>query len=91
MKMADKFDMPIITFIDTQGPTGKARRGQAEAIARNLKEMIGINVPICLLQLERVVLGRIRYCGQSIFAEYAVYSVVPLKVVRQFYLEMPRV
>ena len=49
MKMAEKFQMPIITFIDTPGayPGKEAEeRGQAEAIARNLKEMIGINVPI---------------------------------------------
>ena len=48
MKMAEKFQMPIITFIDTPLLPGKEaeERGQAEAIARNLKEMIGINVPI---------------------------------------------
>ena len=46
MTMADKFNMPIVTFVDTPGayPGKEAEeRGQAEAIARNLKEMIGIN------------------------------------------------
>ena len=49
MKQADKFKRPIITFIDTKGAyPGKAaeERGQSEAIARNLMEMAGLNVPI---------------------------------------------
>ncbi|MBA2173350.1 acetyl-CoA carboxylase carboxyltransferase subunit alpha [Halobacillus locisalis] len=49
MKQAEKFNRPIITFIDTKGAyPGKAaeERGQSEAIARNLLEMGGITVPI---------------------------------------------
>lgn len=49
MKMADKFGVPIVTFIDTPGafPGIEAEeRGQGEAIARNLKEMFSIEVPI---------------------------------------------
>lgn len=49
MKMADKFKMPIITLVDTSGAypgIGAEERGQAEAIARNLKEMFGFGVPI---------------------------------------------
>ncbi len=49
MQMADRFRMPIITFIDTPGayPGIEAEeRGQAEAIARNLREMAGFTVPI---------------------------------------------
>ncbi|MFZ0368751.1 MAG: acetyl-CoA carboxylase carboxyltransferase subunit alpha [Halobacillus sp.] len=49
MKQANKFKRPIITFIDTKGAyPGKAaeERGQSEAIARNLMEMAGLNVPI---------------------------------------------
>ncbi|MBB6452090.1 acetyl-CoA carboxylase carboxyl transferase subunit alpha [Salirhabdus euzebyi] len=49
MKQADKFKRPIICFIDTKGAyPGKAaeERGQSEAIARNLKEMAGLKVPI---------------------------------------------
>ncbi len=49
MEMADRFRMPIITFIDTPGayPGIEAEeRGQAEAIARNLREMAGFTVPI---------------------------------------------
>ena len=49
MKQAEKFNRPIITFIDTKGAEpGKAaeERGQSEAIAYNLKEMAGLTVPI---------------------------------------------
>ncbi|MRG87685.1 acetyl-CoA carboxylase carboxyl transferase subunit alpha [Salinibacillus xinjiangensis] len=49
MKQANKFNRPIICFIDTKGAyPGKAaeERGQSEAIARNLKEMAGLTVPI---------------------------------------------
>ncbi|WEG13900.1 acetyl-CoA carboxylase carboxyl transferase subunit alpha [Pullulanibacillus sp. KACC 23026] len=49
MKQAEKFNRPIITFIDTKGAfPGKAaeERGQGEAIARNLFEMAGLRVPI---------------------------------------------
>lgn len=53
MELAEKFNVPIITFIDTQGafPGLEAEeRGQAEAIARNLVEMAHIKVPIiCII------------------------------------------
>jgi len=53
MKQAEKFNRPIITFIDTKGAyPGKAaeERGQSEAIARNLFEMAGLKVPvICIV------------------------------------------
>ena len=82
MKMAEKFNMPIVTFIDTPGayPGKEAEeRGQAEAIARNLKEMIGINVPIV-----SVVIGEggsggalgIAVANRILMLEYSVYSVI---------------
>ncbi len=49
MQMAEKFDIPIAVFIDTPGAypgIGAEERGQAHAIALNLREMIGIAVPI---------------------------------------------
>lgn len=53
MKQAEKFNRPIICFIDTKGAyPGKAaeQRGQSEAIARNLFEMAGLTVPvICIV------------------------------------------
>jgi acetyl-CoA carboxylase carboxyl transferase subunit alpha len=56
MRIAEKFNKPIITFIDTPGafPGLEAEaRGQGEAIARNLKEMFTLKVPIiCLIMGE---------------------------------------
>ena len=49
MKLAEKFDMPVITFIDTPGAypgIGAEERGQSEAIARNLQEMSKLKVPV---------------------------------------------
>lgn len=49
MKMAEKFDRPVFTFVDTPGAypgIGAEERGQAEAIAHNLREMGKITVPI---------------------------------------------
>ncbi len=52
MKTAEKFSIPIIAFIDTPGAypgIGAEERGQAEAIAHNLKEMIDLQVPTIVI------------------------------------------
>src|SRR5712692_270001 len=49
MKIAEKFGRPLFTFVDTPGAypgLGAEERGQAEAIARNLREMVRLQVPI---------------------------------------------
>ncbi|WP_394248010.1 acetyl-CoA carboxylase carboxyl transferase subunit alpha [Vibrio profundi] len=49
METAERFNMPIITFIDTAGAypgVGAEERGQSEAIAKNLKVMAGLKVPV---------------------------------------------
>lgn len=49
MKLAEKFGRPVLTFVDTPGAypgLGAEERGQAEAIARNLREMARLTVPI---------------------------------------------
>ncbi|NAZ97455.1 acetyl-CoA carboxylase carboxyl transferase subunit alpha [Vibrio toranzoniae] len=49
METAERFNMPIITFIDTAGAypgVGAEERGQSEAIAKNLKVMSGLSVPV---------------------------------------------
>lgn len=49
MKLAEKFHRPVITFVNTSGAepgVGAEERGQSEAIALNLKEMMGLRTPI---------------------------------------------
>jgi acetyl-CoA carboxylase carboxyl transferase subunit alpha len=49
MKIAEKFGRPVLTFVDTPGAypgLGAEERGQAEAIARNLREMVRLEIPI---------------------------------------------
>jgi acetyl-CoA carboxylase carboxyl transferase subunit alpha len=49
MKVAEKFNIPVVIFIDTPGAypgIGAEERGQAEAIARNIREMAALEVPI---------------------------------------------
>jgi acetyl-CoA carboxylase carboxyl transferase subunit alpha len=51
MKLAEKFNLPILIFVDTPGAfpgLGAEERGQAEAIARNIKEMARLTVPIII-------------------------------------------
>lgn len=49
MKLAEKFDLPVVTFVDTPGAypgIDAEQRGQSEAIGRNLFEMAGLKVPV---------------------------------------------
>ena len=48
MKLAEKFDLPVVTFVDTPGAIQHRRRAarQSEAIGRNLFEMAGLKVPV---------------------------------------------
>ena len=82
MKIAEKFNIPIVTFIDTPGayPGLEAEeRGQAEAIARNLFEMVRLKVPvICIVIGEGASGGALGIgIGDRIFMlENAWYSVI---------------
>lgn len=82
MKQADKFRRPIICFIDTQGahPGIEAEeRGQSEAIARNLREMAGFQVPIiCIVTGEGGSGGAlaIGVGNRLLMLEHAYYSVI---------------
>lgn len=82
MKMAEKFNIPIVTFIDTPGafPGLEAEeRGQAEAIARNLKEMFLLKVPvICIVIGEGASGGALGIAiGDKVFMlENTWYSVI---------------
>lgn len=81
-KLAEKFNKPIVTFIDTPGafPGLEAEeRGQAEAIARNLKEMFMLKVPvICIIIGEGASGGAIGIgVGDKVFMlENTWYSVI---------------
>jgi len=82
MKQAEKFNRPVICFIDTKGAyPGKAaeERGQSEAIARNLFEMAGLTVPIiCIVTGEGGSGGALALgVGDRIFMlENSTYSVI---------------
>ncbi len=82
MKMAEKFSLPIITFIDTPGAypgIGAEERGQSEAIAKNLFEMSTMKTPII-----SVVIGEggsggalaIGVADRMMMFEYSIYSVI---------------
>ena len=82
MKMAERFNMPIVTFIDTPGAypgIGAEERGQSEAIATNLKEMARLNVPIvCTVIGEGGSGGALAIgVGDKVnMLEYSTYSVI---------------
>jgi acetyl-CoA carboxylase carboxyl transferase subunit alpha len=82
MQLAGKFRKPIITFIDTPGAypgLGAEERGQAEAIARNLREMAGLPTPvICVVTGEGGSGGAlaIGVGNRVLMLEYAIYSVI---------------
>jgi acetyl-CoA carboxylase carboxyl transferase subunit alpha len=82
MKMAEKFNMPIVTLIDTPGayPGLEAEeRGQAEAIAKNIQEMATLKVPvICIVIGEGASGGALGIgVGDRVYMmEYTWYSVI---------------
>lgn len=82
MKIAEKFSRPIITFIDTPGAypgIDAEERGQAEAIAHNLREMAGLNVPTIVVVLGEGGSGGALAIGigdRVLMMENAVYSVI---------------
>jgi acetyl-CoA carboxylase carboxyl transferase subunit alpha len=82
MRLAEKFSLPLITFIDTPGAypgLESEERGQSEAIARNLFEMANLRVPII-----SVVIGEggsggalaIGVCDRLLMLQYSTYSVI---------------
>jgi acetyl-CoA carboxylase carboxyl transferase subunit alpha len=82
MQLAAKFGRPIITLIDTPGAypgIGAEERGQAEAIARNLREMAGLATPIVSVVTGEGGSGGALAMGVAdriLMLEYAVYSVI---------------
>ncbi|MDA0871720.1 MAG: acetyl-CoA carboxylase carboxyltransferase subunit alpha [Firmicutes bacterium] len=82
MKQAEKFKRPIITFIDTPGAypgVGAEARGQAQAIANNLKEMMGLKTPVIVVVLSEGGSGGALAIGVGdviLMFEHAIYSVL---------------
>jgi acetyl-CoA carboxylase carboxyl transferase subunit alpha len=82
MHLAQKFAKPVITFIDTPGAypgLGAEERGQAEAIARNLREMAALRTPILSVVTGEGGSGGALAIGMGnrvLMLEYAIYSVI---------------
>jgi acetyl-CoA carboxylase carboxyl transferase subunit alpha len=82
MEMAEKFAKPVVTFIDTPGAypgLAAEERGQAEAIARNLKRMASLETPIVAVVTGEGGSGGALAIGMGnrvLMLEYAVYSVI---------------
>jgi len=82
MKLAEKFDRPIFTFIDTPGAypgIDAEERGQAEAIAHNLREMTKLTVPVLVTVIGEGGSGGALAIGvgdQVLMLENAIYSVI---------------
>jgi acetyl-CoA carboxylase carboxyl transferase subunit alpha len=82
MELAARFRKPVVTFIDTPGAypgVGAEERGQAEAIARNLKLMAGLPVPLVAVITGEGGSGGALAIGMGnrvLMLEYAVYSVI---------------
>ena len=82
MRLAEKFGLPVITFIDTPGAypgVGAEERGQSEAIARNLLEMSDLNTPIVAVVIGEGGSGGALAIGvgdRVLMLQYSIYSVI---------------
>ncbi len=82
MQMAEQFGLPIFTFVDTPGAfpgIGAEERGQAEAIARNLREMAALTVPVIVTVTGEGGSGgalAVAVGNRVLMMEYSVYAVI---------------
>ncbi|MEW6559550.1 MAG: acetyl-CoA carboxylase carboxyltransferase subunit alpha [Pseudomonadota bacterium] len=82
MKLAEKFRLPIFTFVDTPGAypgIDAEERSQSEAIGRNIYEMAKLEVPIISTIIGEGGSGgalAIAVCDQLLMLQYAIYSVI---------------
>jgi len=82
MKMAEQFNLPVFTFVDTPGAfpgIGAEERGQAEAIARNLREMAALTVPVIVTITGEGGSGgalAIAVGNKVMMMQYSVYAVI---------------
>lgn len=82
MKLAEKFELPVVAMIDTPGAypgIGAEERGQAEAIAKNLREMAALRAPILSVVIGEGGSGGALALGvgdRVLMLEYAIYAVI---------------
>jgi len=82
MKLAERFGLPLLTFIDTAGAwpgIDAEERGQSEAIARNLMEMAGLKIPVICTVIGEGGSGGALAIGvgdRTLMLEYSTYSVI---------------
>ena len=82
MQLAERFELPLVTLIDTQGAypgVGAEERGQSEAIARNLLEMSTLAVPVVTVVTGEGGSGgalAIGVCDRLLMLQYSTYSVI---------------
>jgi acetyl-CoA carboxylase carboxyl transferase subunit alpha len=82
MRLAERFSLPLVTLIDTQGAypgVGAEERGQSEAIARNLFEMSVLRIPIVTVVTGEGGSGGalgIGVCDRLIMLQFSTYSVI---------------
>ncbi|RPE76962.1 acetyl-CoA carboxylase carboxyltransferase subunit alpha [Vulcaniibacterium tengchongense] len=82
MKLAERFKLPLFTFIDTPGAypgVGAEERGQSEAIARNLLEMSELKIPVICTVIGEGGSGGALAIGvgdRTLMLEYSTYSVI---------------
>jgi len=82
MQMAEQFKLPVITFVDTPGAypgIGAEERGQAEAIARNLRDMASLRIPVVVCITGEGGSGgalAIAVGNRVLMLEHSVYSVI---------------
>lgn len=82
MKLAEKFNMPVVSFVDTPGAypgVGAEERGQPRAIALNLKEAFGLRTPIVVVIIGEGGSGgalALAIGDRILMMEHAIYSVI---------------